>query len=153
MTEFICFVPRFSSHVHARLGGCSSNTCERGITRGVSDMALGLTIPMRYRSPSSIGFNDLRPFCEFVMPSETTVSGLSRIGITSDTWMSYKGRIDMEKSNIFPAGSRSSHVVMFVFFPLFPCRCYSWLKSRKDGRCEASTHVYQARVLSLLKYC
>ena len=128
--------------MNARLGGCSSNTCERGITRGVSDMALGLTIPMRYRSSSSIRFNDLRPLCESVMPSETTVSGLSRIGITSDTWSSKKGRIDMEKSNIFPAGSWSSHVMMLSFFPLFLCRCYSWLKSQKDSRREASMNMW-----------
>ena len=123
------------------LSGCSYTTCERSKTRRVLDMVLGLTIPMRYRSSSSIRFNDLRPQCESVMPSETTVSGLSRIGITSDTWSSKKGRIDMEKSNIFPAGSWSSHVVMLSFFPLFLCRCYSWLKSQKDSRCEASTHM------------
>ena len=104
-------------------------------------MVLGLTIPMRYRSSSSIRFNDLRPQCESVMPSETTVSGPSRIGITSDTWSGMKGRIDMEKSNIFPAGSRSSHVVMLSFCSLFLCRCYSWLKSQKDSRCEASMHM------------
>ena len=127
--------------MHARLGGCSYNTCVRGITRRVLDMVLGLTIPMRYRSSSSIRFNDLRPHCVSVMPSETTVSGPSRIGITSDTWSGMKGRIDMEKSNIFPAGSRSSHVVMLSFCSLFLCRCYSWLKSQKDCRYEASTHT------------
>ena len=146
MTEFIRLVLRFSSHVHARLGGCSYDTCERGITRGVLDMVLGLTIPMRYRSPSSIGFNDLRPFCEFVMPSETTVSGLLRIGITSNARSSYKSRIDMEKSNIFPAGSRPSHAVILVFCSLFLC-CYdSRLKSQKDRRYEARMHTRRSSV-------
>ena len=113
-------------------------------------MVLGLTIPMRYRSSSSIRFNDLRPHCESVMPSETTVSGLSRIGITSDTWMSYKGRIDMEKSNIPPAGSRLSHVMLFVFFPLFHCLRYKWVKTLEGLRCEANMHTWMLqRVLGL----
>ena len=129
---------------------CSSSTCERGITRGVLDMVLGLTIPMRYRSPSSIGFNDLRPLCEFVMPSETTVSGLLRIGRNSNAWSSNESRIDMEKSNIFPAGSRLLHVVILVFCPFFLC-CYdSWLKSQRDSRHEASMHTWTyQRVLSV----
>jgi len=113
-------------------------------------MALGLTIPMRYRSPSSIGFNDLRPSCEIVMPSETTVSDLLRIGRNSNAWSSNESRSDMEKSNIPPAGSRLLHVMLLCFFPLFHCLRYKWVKTLEGLRCEANMHTWMLqRVLGL----
>ena len=115
---------RIISRVHTRLGGCSCNTCERSTTSGVKDMVLGLTSTIRYRPASSIEFNDRNPFSEHVMPPETVVSRCPRIVRNRNAWGRSVGGIDMEKSNIFPAGLRSLHVVLpCFFFPVASC-CY-----------------------------
>ena len=73
---------------------------------GVIDMALGLTIPMRYRPASST--ESLQPTTpvESVMPLEIVASRCPCIVRNRNAWGRSESGIDMGKPNISPAGLR-----------------------------------------------
>ena len=76
---------------------------------GVIDMALGLTIPMRYRPASSTEPPQPTTPGESVMPLEIVASRCPCIVRNRNAWGRSGSGIDMGKPNISPAGLRLPH--------------------------------------------
>ena len=131
---------RIVSRVHTRLGGCSCNTCERSTTSGVKDMVLGLTPTIRYRPASSIEFNDRDPFLSMLCRLNRwclDAPALLEIGMR---WGRSVSRIDMVNPNMFPAGSRSLHVLQPCFFPAVCRYSFNRVKALDTAEVKRAMH-------------